>query len=129
MAVYDLMLDFLANEGFRPKEEDFGLVFKVEGLNFLFFKDDNDDQYFRLTLPGIYDVNDDNELAVLRAINGANAAMKVVKLYILGEGDDRDVWVAFEILLDNTPDMGFVERAINLLKAGRQDFYRRLQDD
>jgi hypothetical protein len=103
----------------------------VEGLNFLYFRDEKDDQYFRLCLPGIFDVNNDNEYAVLKAMNGANASMKVVKLYIVGdEEEDRDVWVAFEILLDNTPDIGdFMDRAIGLLRAGRQDFYNRLQND
>ncbi|MBQ4005995.1 MAG: hypothetical protein II609_04445 [Muribaculaceae bacterium] len=131
MAIYDLLLEHLQNEGYRPKEESFGLVFKVEGLNFLYFRDEKDDQYFRLCLPGIFDVNNDNEYAVLKAMNGANASMKVVKLYIVGdEEEDRDVWVAFEILLDNTPDIGdFMDRAIGLLRAGRQDFYNRLQND
>ena len=131
MAIYDLLLEHLQNEGYRPKEESFDLVFKVEGLNFLYFRDEKDDQYFRLCLPGIFDVNNDNEYAVLKAMNGANASMKVVKLYIVGdEEEDRDVWVAFEILLDNTPDIGdFMDRAIGLLRAGRQDFYNRLQND
>jgi len=53
-----------------------------------------------------------------------------VKLYTMGEGDDRDVWVAFEILADSTPELAdFVPRAISLLRAGRQDFYNRLQED
>ncbi|MBQ4367068.1 MAG: hypothetical protein II786_03170 [Muribaculaceae bacterium] len=130
MNLNDLMLEFLRSEGYRPDVTDFGLAFKVEGLSFLFLKDDNDDQYFRLMMPGIYDINDDNEYEVLKALNETNASMKVVKLYTMGEDDDRDVWVAFEILADSTPELkDFVPRAISLLRAGRRDFYQRIQKD
>ena len=130
MNLNDLMLDYLRKEGYRPDVTNFGIAFKVEGLTFLYLKDDNDNQYFRLMRPGIYDVTDDNEFAVLRALNETNGSLKVVKLYTMGEGDDRDVWVAFEILADSTPELAdFVPRAISLLRAGRQDFYNRLQED
>ena len=130
MNLNDLMLEFLRKEGYRPDVTNFGIAFKVEGATFLYLTDDNDDQYFRLMMPGIYDVTDDNEFAVLRALNETNGSLKVVKLYTMGEGDDRDVWVAFEILADSTPELAdFVPRALSLLRAGRQDFYNRLQKD
>lgn len=132
MRLNELLLDFLQDEGFRPQvdENDGEITFKCEGLTYSFMPDDNDDQYFRLMMPGIYDINDDNEYEVLKALNETNASMKVVKLYTMGEDDDRDVWVAFEILADSTPELkDFVPRAISLLRAGRRDFYQRIQKD
>ena len=46
MDLNKLMIDFLAEEGFRPHETEFGIAFKYEGFNFLYFKDDEDEQYF-----------------------------------------------------------------------------------
>ncbi len=36
MNLKELMLNYLREEGFCPKEEEFGLAFKCEGLNFIF---------------------------------------------------------------------------------------------
>ena len=72
MNLKDLMLNYLREEGFCPKEEEFGIAFKCEGLNFLFFYDAEDDQYFRLMMPGIFDVTEENLPAVLVAMNKVN---------------------------------------------------------
>ena len=37
MDLNKLMMEFLAEEGFRPHETPFGIAFKSEGLNFLYF--------------------------------------------------------------------------------------------
>lgn len=50
MNLKELMLNYLREEGFCPKEEEYGLAFKCEGLNFIFFYDEDDDQYFRLMI-------------------------------------------------------------------------------
>ena len=46
MDLNKLMMDFLAEEGFRPHETPFGIAFKNEGFNFLYFKDEEDEQYY-----------------------------------------------------------------------------------
>jgi len=134
MDLNKLMIDYLAEEGFRPHETPFGIAFKKEGYNFLFFKDENDEQYFRLMMPAIFDVTEDNEETVLRAMNDVNGSIKVVKLYTM-EMEDQDgkketnVWVAFEILADSTPELGdIVPRAIDLLHGGRVAFLGKLEE-
>jgi hypothetical protein len=134
MDLTKLIFDFLAEEGFRPHETEFGIAFKSEGLNFLFFKDDEDEQYFRLMMPAIFEVTEDNEDMILQAMNDVNGSIKVVKLYTMDMQDEEDkkntsVWVAFEILADTTPEMGdIVPRAITLLKGGRIAFLARLEE-
>lgn len=134
MDLNKLMIDFLAEEGFRPHETPFGIAFKSEGTNYLYFKDEEDEQYFRLMMPAIFQVTEDNEDTIMRAMNDVNSSIKVVKLYTMEMEDEEgkketSVWVAFEILADTTPELGdIVPRAINLLKGARLAFLARLEE-
>ena len=135
MDLNKLMLNFLAEEGFRPHETDFDIAFKKEGFNYLYLKDDDDEQYFRLMMPAIFEVTEDNEDMVLRAMNYVNNSIKVVKLYTMDMTNEEDnkkdisVWVAFEILADSTPELGdIVPRAISLLDAARVGFLAKLEE-
>jgi len=134
MDLNKLMIDYLAEEGFRPHETPFGIAFKSEGTNYLYFKDDEDEQYFRLMMPAIFQVTEDNEDTIMRAMNDVNSSIKVVKLYTMEMEDeqgkkDTSVWVAFEILADSTPELAdIVPRAINLLKGARLAFLTRLEE-
>ena len=129
-----MMIDFLAEEGFRPHETEFGIAFKFEGLNFLYFKDSEDEQYFRLMMPAIFQVTEDNEDMILKAMNEVNSNIKVVKLYTMDMEDeegkkDVSVWVAFEILADTTPELAdFVPRALSLLQGARMAFLAKLEE-
>jgi len=128
MKLHELLLDFLQEEGYRPQvdPEDGEIAFKCEGLTYSYFPDENDDQYFRLMLPAIYDVTEDNRYEVLDAIDKTNFNIKVIKLYIV---HDRSVWAALEILMDTTPEMSdIVPRAISLLRHARADFYKNLEE-
>ena len=134
MDLNKLMMDFLAEEGFRPHETPFGIAFKNEGFNFLYFKDDEDEQYFRLMMPAIFDVTEDNEDTIMRVMNEVNSNIKVVKLYTMEMEDEQgqketSVWVAFEILADTTPELGdIVPRAISLLQGARIAFLAKLEE-
>jgi len=134
MDLNKLMMDYLAEEGFRPHETPFGIAFKIEGTNYLYFKDEDDEQYFRLMMPAIFVVTEDNEDMIMRAMNDVNGNIKVVKLYTMDMEDDKgkketSVWVAFEIIADTTPELGdIVPRAIGLLKGGRVAFLARLEE-
>ena len=134
MDLNKLMFDFLAEEGFRPHETPFGIAFKNEGFNFLYFKDEDDELYFRLMMPAIFVVTEDNEETIMRVMNDVNGTIKVVKLYTMDMADENDkketsVWVAFEILADTTPELSdIVPRAIALLMGGRHAFLAKLEE-
>ncbi len=134
MDLNKLMMEFLAEEGFRPHETPFGIAFKFEGLNFLYIKDEEDDQYFRLMMPAIFDISEDNEDTVMRILNEVNGSIKVVKLYTMDIEDENgnpetSVWAAFEILADTTPELNdIVPRAINLLQGARLAFLSKIQE-
>ena len=134
MDLNKLMMNYLADEGFRPHETPFGIAFKSEGVNFLYFKDPEDEQYFRLMMPAIFEVTEDNEDMVLHAMNDVNSNIKVVKLYTMDLNDEdgnkeTSVWAAFEILADTTPELSdIVPRAIALLMGGRHAFLAKLEE-
>ena len=134
MDLNKLMMEFLAEEGFRPHETPFGIAFKSEGLNFLYFKDEDDEQYFRLMMPAIFVVTEDNEDTVLSVMNDVNGTIKVVKLYTMDMDDEdgkteKSVWVAFEILADTTPELNdIVPRALALLRSARITFLAKLEE-
>lgn len=120
----NLLIDFLDEEGYRHSETDFGLEFKSNGLTILFIRSETDSQIFQLILPDIYDVNDDNEFAVLQAANKVSYGFKVIKAYVTRS---RTVDVSFQILADSTPEIKeFMPRAISMLEQARTDFYRNL---
>ena len=43
MTLKDMMLDYLKEEGFCPKEDEYGIDFKCEGRAYAFIYEENDD--------------------------------------------------------------------------------------
>lgn len=126
MTLKELMMQYLKEEGYLPQETEFGLDFKCEGRSYVFFYDADDDQYFRLMMPNIYDVTDENRDAVLVALNKTNTTVKVVKAYT---PIPQAVWIGFEVLVDSTPVLSdFIPRAISMLRTAQQTFYEALQE-
>ena len=125
MNLKELMLQYLKEEGFCPQVDEISIDFKCEGRNFAFIYDEDDDQYFRLMMPNIYEVTDENRDAVLRALNETNNAIKVIKAYT---PIPQAVWIGFEVLVDSTPVLAdLVPRGLNMLRAAQQTFYEEIQ--
>ena len=116
---------YLKSEGLRPEETDFGFVFEYNKLSFFIFWDDDDDQYLKLALPGIYNVDDNNRDDALYAANKVNIEWKVIKAVVL----DDEVWVAAEQLIDKDPNLSdLIPRTIKILESGRRSFYEHLEE-
>lgn len=125
MNLKEMMLNYLREEGFCPKEEEFGIAFKCEGYTYLLLYDENDDQYFRLMMPNIFEVTEENLQTVLVTLNKVNADAKVVKAYT---PVPDSVWIGFEVLVDSTPVLAdFVPRAIGMLRGAQKKFYEFLE--
>jgi hypothetical protein len=119
-----MVFEYLKQQGLMPSiDEDNDIVFKYQMLTFVFFTDDDDQQFFRLALPNIFDVTEDNRIAVLEAINEVNKLMKVVKLIIPND----DVWATTEIMMDTTPVLDdLFPRLINILMGAQREFYNQI---
>jgi hypothetical protein len=125
MELKEMLLQFLQKEGFCPEEDGPTIFFKCEGRSYLFIADEDDQQYFRLMMPNIFDVTDENRDIVLSALNTVNSQLKVVKLYT---PIPTQVWIGFEILLDSTPVLSdIVPRGISMLRGAQKGFYEAIE--
>ena len=124
----DLTLSYLKENGITATRTKVGINFNVDGWNYLHWHDAEDPMFFRLTLPGIFDVTDENYAAALMACNTLNWNYKVVKasLYEYEEDGRRraSVWVCFEQMLDTDPPAAaeLVSRAIRVLMDAAEQF-------
>lgn len=126
MSTMEQMMEYLTQEGFRPQEEKFGISFKFEGANYLFVNNEEDEHFFQLALPGIFDITEQNIMEVFVAMDRTNLEQKVVKCVRFS---DKTVWVFFEILLDSTPILDdIVPRALAMLKSAQNTFYTEISE-
>jgi len=125
MKTVDKAFEILRNEGFVPKQEEFGISFKYQMATVLMLDNENDENFFNMVVPYIYEVDEENELDVLRAVNKINNEMKVVKL-VVNEGN---VWVCFEAEIEPEAVMEELVRfAVPTVCEARVRFYDALKN-
>ncbi len=122
-----MVLNYLREQGFSPRVNDDGAIFfKYQLSSFIYPNNDNDTEYFQILYPAIYSFTADQHLAVLNAVNEMNSELKVAKTFVV---HGNSVWMAFEILLDSTPNVADIfPRALSILTGGRQKFYKKVSD-
>lgn len=127
----DLVVDYLRTEGYVPQIDPDGyVVFKCEGVTFLFFDNENDEEFFQLAIPAIYEVTDDNREMVLEACNTITRELKVVKCIVVNssDGDSSSVWLFCEVFLDRDPKIDdIMNRCMPILQHSRRAFYEIIQ--
>ena len=125
MKTSEMVFNYLKSQGLQPEYDDRNNIwFKYQMRNFLYFNNDEDTQFINLTMPRIYDVTDDNRMAVFEAINEVNETTKVVKLTIAGDS----VWCATEIMMDSTPELDdLLPRLIKILMTSQDQFYKNIE--
>ena len=134
MMVKTLVARYLKSLGLSAKKSELGLNFTYEGWNFLLWNDADDPMFFRLTLPGIFDVKDENFAKAIMACNNINWNYKVVKavLYDYEDGKDKgaSVWMCYEQVLDSTPQVEeLIPSAIHSLIAATEAFNKEMLEE
>ena len=129
-----LVSKYLKSMGIAVKKSDLGLNFTFQGWNFLLWNDAEDPLLFRLILPGVFDVTDDNFAKAIMACNNINWNYKVVKAVLYEFEDEHDkgtsVWMCFEQLLDNTPQVEeLIPRAVHSLIAAAEAFTKEVMEE
>ena len=125
MKMIDNVMEVLQKQGFLPQREDFGIMFKYQITNFLYLFDENDETYFSMYVPYIFEVDDENIDDVLKAINIINNEMKVLKLVV----NANNVWCCFEEkLTENTDIEEIVSFAVVSLFQSQIKFFERLKE-
>ena len=122
MSFCENLTAFLTKEGFQPEATEFGIHFKVQGLDFVHFKDDNDPLFLNLFFPQIFPVTPENKADVLVALDAANNEVKLAKGAVrFGNA----VWVGVECLLNEGYDLSaLVPRCLDTMVHYRQQFYQ-----
>ena len=119
------VFEWLKSQGLCPSMDDNAIHFKYQMKNFIYFADDDDQNFFQLCLPGIFDWNDENIFAVLKAMNEVNIGRKVIKAGTIGDS----VWLFFEVLLDDSPEFeDIIPRGLGMLLGGQEFFYDKLRE-
>ena len=129
-----LVSKYLKSKGIVPKKNELGLNFGYEGWNFLLWNDTEDPLFFRLILPGVFDVTDDNFAEAIMACNNVNWKFKVVKAVLYEFEDEYDkgtsIWICFEQVLDVNPQVEeLIPRAIHSLIAAAEAFNKEMNDE
>ena len=105
---------------------DLGYFFRFEELNYLYLPDDDDEQFFRLALPHVFDVTTENNPFVLEVVNDTNLSLKYSKTCVINE----HVWIFYEYLSfgdDNVEEI--IEHGIRVLQATIGLLYRKIEGD
>ena len=126
MKTSERVLQFLKQQGFCPEVDpnNGNIIFKYQMRTFIFINNDEDEDFFQLALPGIFDVTEDNRELALEACNKTNFGIKVIKCCIPHD----DVWIFFENLLDRSPEVkDIIPRALAILQGAQQQFYENMK--
>lgn len=136
MNAKELVVDFLRANQIEPEKTEFGLRFFLDNWSFLLWEDPQDPAYYRLTLPGIFDVTDENFAEAIMACNAINMQYKVVKAILYefdGEKEEENasnIWICFEQILDNTPEVGdLVPRSVESMIDAADCLVKLMTDD
>lgn len=80
------VVNILKKQGIESElDKDGDLHFQLHYLNYIFETDDEDKNWFRLTLPYIYEIEEkDDMLSIMQAINQNNLSLKCVKCFMSG---------------------------------------------
>jgi len=111
----------LAAEQLAPTVGSDGHIrFKHEGKSLFILVDEQDEEYFRMIMPGIWEIDDERErVAVEHACVEVSARLKVAKVFPV----DSSVWCCVELFV--TPPEAFkavFTRSAQVLDAAAQQF-------
>lgn len=105
--------------GLMPEVHEDNIFFKYQMLSYLYLNDAEDEGYYAMYLPYVYEVTEDNEYEILKAVNECNNTMKSVKLV----NNDGHVWIGYELRLPADADLSeIVEHTVRGLYGAKMKF-------
>lgn len=124
----EIIIEQLETLGFEPMElGDVGYFFKYEGLNYLYMPDDEDEHFLRIVVPHLFEVTDENRVAVLDAMHETGLILKYAKVCIMYEDA---AWAIYEHRLTSTDNLSeLLEHIIRVLDATAHVFISKLNGE
>lgn len=86
------VIQYLDEQGIKHINEGGFLSFRYHEINFLYLKDERDEDFYSMYVPGIWKVDNASKFRVLEVINGINNQLKIVKMVVNGDY----VWAGIE---------------------------------
>ena len=109
------------NLGFNLEDnESLGFSFNYEGINYLYMYNEDDEDFLNISVPGIYDIEEDNKEHYDALKEKINSTLKYVKAYTIGKG----LWLFYERELLGNEDLEEVIRHMILHLAAALMFAR-----
>ncbi len=109
------------NLGFNLEDnESLGFSFNYEGINYLYMYNEDDEDFLNISVPGIYDLEEDNKEKYEELKEKINSTLKYVKAYTLGDS----LWIFYERDLLGNEDLEEVIRHMILHLAAALMFAR-----
>ncbi len=101
--------------GFQLEQvEELGYRFSYEGNNYVWLANESDENFFCISLPCIYDMEEDNIARFMALSEKLNSTPKYVKAYRLGDS----LWLFYERELMGEEDMkSLISRMVLQLEA------------
>lgn len=121
--IQENVLTALSALGFVPEEiEGFGCRFEYEGLTIVYSIDDEDSKCVTLAVPDVFDISDDNRVAVLEAMVKICGKLKFVQPHIMFE---NQVWLNYQHYAgDNEVTPELIEHMIRVLAFSTITFHK-----
>lgn len=124
----EIVIDQLKTMGFEPVNlGDVGVVFRYEDVNYLYMPDDDDEQFLRIVIPHLFEVTEENRVAVLDAMHETGLMLKYAKVCIMYE---NAAWAIYEHRLTSTDNLAeLLEHIIRVLEATAHVFYKKINGE
>ena len=89
--------------------------------------DDDDEQFLRIVIPHLFEVTDENRVAVLDAMHETGLLLKHAKICIMYE---YAAWAIYEHRLTSTDNLAeLLEHIIRVLEATAHVFYKKINGE
>jgi hypothetical protein len=124
----EIIIDHLKAMGFDPIElGNAGYIFKYEDMNYLYMPEEDDEQFLRIAIPHLFDVTDENRVAVLKAMHETGLMLKYTKMCIMFEDT---IWAIYEHRLNNSDNLTeLLEHIIRFLEATVYVFNQKINGE
>ena len=126
--IKEKILEILYQLGFQPElvDENFGYRFEYEGLTVLYTPENEDAQTANFLIPGIFDISEDNRVAVLEAMVKLAGKMKFVQPVIMS----NSVWLNYQHFLgEQEPTLELIEHMIRVLAISTVQFHKFINNE
>ena len=109
------------NLGFNLEDnESLGFTFNYEGINYLYMYNEDDENFLNISVPCIYDLEENNKEKYNALKEKTNSTLKYIKAYTLG----GSLWLFYERDLLGNEDLEEVIRRMILHLAAALMFAR-----